>query len=278
MHGTVIEQARLAGLDVQCLEGATGVRIGGVHASRMTDAQLSLVQRLVSEFCVALLPDQGLGPAEQAAFLARFAPLVSTPGAASLPGHPDVMVVADAADPARPVSGPLHSDTSFVERPPSYTSLSAIEVPAHGGGTLFANQYAAWDALSPALRGWLQGLRVQHFEARRARELPAPVWHPLARRHPLTGRTALYLTNLSRLHAVEGLAASEGRMLIDFLYRHSHGLHAQYRHRWQRGDVVIWDNRCSMHAAIHDHGGQPRRLYRVMCAGEVPIAATARAA
>jgi taurine dioxygenase len=94
--------------------------------------------------------------------------------------------------------------------------------------------------------------------------------HPLVRTHPDTGRRALYVNVLSAMGAIEGLTEAESRVLLDYLYQHSIGLDRTYRHRWLPGDVLIWDNRCSLHAAAHDYGDEERILYRIVTEGEVP--------
>tara|TARA_Y100001934_G_scaffold120178_1_gene146951 strand:- start:185 stop:1021 length:837 start_codon:yes stop_codon:yes gene_type:complete len=264
--------SRVAGLHAELLTGHTGVRITGTPIPEMSDAQVAEVQRLVSEYCVGAFPDQFLGPRDHVQFMARFGEVMITPGVDSHPDHPDVNVVANPGS-GGPKSGGFHTDTCFVDRPPAYTSLSGVEVPDHGGDTLFANQYLAYETLSDVMRGWLAGLRLQHVVTGTARpeEVPNPVWHPAVRTNPVTGRKALYVTLIERCHEAEGMTSGEARHLLEFLYRHSHAQHAMYRHRWQVGDFVMWDNRCALHAATYDHGDQPRTLYRVMVEGEVPF-------
>lgn len=270
--------ARVAGIHAEMLSGYTGVRVTGTAIRDMNVEQAEEVRRLVSEYCVAALPDQHITLAEHVAFMARFGRVMITPGVDSLPDHLDVNVVANPGSANKPLSGGFHTDTCFVTKPPAYTSLAGVEVPAHGGDTLFANQYLAYETLSDVMKGWLAGLKLQHVVTGTARpeEVPDPVWHPAVRINPVTGRKALYVTLLERCHEAEGMSSAEARNLLEYLYRHSQSQHAIYRHRWRGGDFVIWDNRCALHAATYDHGDQPRTLYRVMVEGEVPFAEQAR--
>ena len=130
----------------------------------------------------------------------------------------------------------------------------------------------AYDTLSDVMKGFLKGLRFKHVVSGTDHPgaVPDPVWHPAVRTHPITERKALYVTFAARCIEAEGMTAEEGANLISFLYRHSCKDHAMYRHRWSVGDFVMWDNRCSLHAAVYDHGDQPRTLYRVMSGGEKP--------
>ncbi len=260
-------------LTAEVLTGYTGVRITGASIPDLTDDQIEEVRRLVAEFCVGVFPGEFLTPAQHQRFLSRFAPLTDTPGQDLHPDFEHVQVVANRGSSERPMSGGFHTDTCFVERPPSFSSLAAVEIPEHGGDTIFCNQYLAYDALSPVMKSFLEGLRFKHVVSGtdHPEAVPDPVWHPAVRTNPVTGRKALYVTFGARCIEAEGMTPEEGANLISFLYQNSQQLHAMYRHRWQPGDVVIWDNRCSMHAAIYDHGDQPRTLYRVMCEGERPF-------
>lgn len=272
MAATADRILETAPFDTQLMSGYTGIRIDGVAIPQLTDAQVETVRRLIAERCVAVFPRQFLTPEDHVAFIARLGPVTVTPGVNLHPEYADVHVVANRGDPDKPVSGGFHTDTCFVAKPPAFTSLSAVEVPDHGGDTIFANQYLAYDSLSAVMKRWLVGLRLKHVVSgtERPEEVPNPVWHPAVRTNPVTGRKALYVTYAARCIEAEGMTTAEGKMLIDFLYQHSLQQHAMYRHRWTQGDFVIWDNRCSLHAAVYDHGDQPRTLYRVMCEGEAP--------
>ncbi len=259
-------------VQAELLTGQTGVRLTGVDIPEMTDDQLAEVKGLISQYCVAVLPNQFISPDEHLAFVGRFDPITFTPGNDPHPEWPDIHVVNLASTSTLPPMNGFHTDTSFVERPPSYTSLSPQKLPARGGDTVFTNQYMAYEALSPVMKKMLTGLRLKHVVSHvtRPEDAPDPVWHPAVRTHPITGRKALYLTQPQRCFEAEGMKPRESANLIEFLYAHSQHIYAMYRHRWQPGDFVIWDNRCSMHGGVFDHGEDERIMHRVMCQGEKP--------
>ena len=257
------------------MSGYTGVSITGVSLPELSDDSVEEIRRLVSEYCVAVFPQQFLKPKDQVTLLSRLGPIMVTPGVDLHPEFDNVHVVANRGSPTKPVSGGFHTDTCFVENPPSFTSLSAIEVPEHGGDTIFCNQYLAYDALSDVMKGWLIGLRLKHVASGldHPEQVPGSVWHPAVRTNPVTQRKALYVTYASRCIEAEGMNKAEGEAIISLLYQNALVPHAMYRHRWRVGDFVIWDNRCTLHAAVYDYGDQPRKLYRVMCQGERPYEA-----
>ena len=141
----------------------------------------------------------------------------------------------------------FHSDLSYLPQPGTISTLYAVELPEGGGGaTQWCNGYAAYEALDEGLKARLRGLRAVHRHSVEAQNRPYPVSHPLACTHPETGRKALYLgPHLTKY--VVGLEPSESRRLLDLLYRHIELPRFVWTHHWQIDDLVIWDNRCTMH-------------------------------
>jgi taurine dioxygenase len=180
-----------------------------------------------------------------------------------------------------------HSDVTFVERPPVATLLHAVEVPACGGDTQFANQHLAYEALSPGMQQMLDGMCAVHTgqslrprtgsglaqavaqNAAEASESGAryrAVLHPVVQRHPETGRKCLFLCR-AFVERLEGFALRESQPILEGLFARQVLPDLTYRHRWERGDLVVWDNRCLLHYAIHDHGNDERRLLRCTTGG-----------
>lgn len=176
-----------------------------------------------------------------------------------------------------------HTDQSFLERPAALTALYGIEVPSTGGDTQFADMYAAYDALAPQMKAELDKVRVVHrYRSTRKdtlargltpeeEEALGELLHPIIRTHPETGRRALYL-NRNRMDRIPEFGRERSEMLLDDLMAHATQEQFTYRHKWNQGDVVIWDNRCTMHKANGDYPeGARRYIVRMMTQGERPV-------
>ena len=250
-----------------------GAEIVGLDAARASGEEIAACGRLLGEGGVLVLRDQTLDDDGFATFLARFGALTFTRGETPVAHRPELNVVTNAGRTTPPRST-FHTDTSYVEEPPAITALRAVTIPARGGATDFANQYDAFDRLDAGVRARLAGRRVLH----RVTGLPEDVggttetWHPLFRRHPVSGRTALFLSTPARCVSIEGLSHDEARETVAALFEHSVA-GPLYRHAWRPGDVVMWDNRCMLHRADHSNVEGERTLHRGMVAGERPIAA-----
>jgi len=236
----------------------------------MVPMETAVVRERVEAEGVVRLDAPGLSAEDFAAFMATLGEPMFTRGETPHDTLPDLNVVTNVGRTTKPKSV-FHSDTTYVARPPSYSGLYAAEVPEEGGATLFVDQYRAYETLPARMRAALDGATMLHSvtgvelgpeDEREAR-------HPVVRRHPGTGRRALYLTTPARCSALR-LANGEDRSdLIATLYDHS--LETQpRRHRWSVGDVLVWDNRCTLHAADHSGVVGNRTLYRALTLGEVP--------
>jgi alpha-ketoglutarate-dependent 2,4-dichlorophenoxyacetate dioxygenase len=166
-----------------------------------------------------------------------------------------------------------HTDASFEDPPGRYSMLHARVIPKHHADTEFADMRAAWDTLDPTMKSRIEGLRVHHsiaysrqvlgfeFSAEEAAKLPGAV-HPLVRTIPRSGRRSLYLA--SHANRIEGWGIPDGRLLLRELTEHATQPAFVHRHRWRVGDLVIWDNRCTMHRATpFDDSSERRELRRV---------------
>jgi len=181
--------------------------------------------------------------------------------------------------------GIWHSDTVYLDRPPMATMLVAREVPPYGGDTLFANMYAAYEALSPGMQRLLDGVRAVHSSALadvsktredRIRDRGAGddheyvAEHPVVRTHPETGRKALYV-NVAHTVRFADMTEDESRPLLRYLFEHSVRPEFTCRFRWRVGSVALWDNRCVMHNPVNDYHGHKRAMHRISLAGDVPV-------
>lgn len=183
------------------------------------------------------------------------------------------------------VASMWHTDETFLAEPPLGTLLAAQVVPDVGGDTCWTSMAAAYEALSPNMARYLEGLSAVH-DLSRTSELAYNLGHgtaeaysaaiaadrrfehPVVRTHPDTGRKALFV-NPVYTRALVGIAPDESRAILDYLYAHATHQRFQYRHRWRAGDLVMWDNRCTMHSVTRDFDGH-RRMYRVSILGDRP--------
>lgn len=203
-----------------------------------------------------------------------------------VPGHPDVYYVSNdqIVNGKRIIPGEsFHTDHSNHPAPPKATTLFAVSLPRHGGDTQYVNMHDAYDDLPAMTKQQIDDLKAVHVylskysprslgqlseESRRA--LPPPGIHPLVRTHPDNGRKALYL-NPVRMESIIGMDDDAALALIADLMAHATQKKYEYRHQWQPGDMVIWDNRSVMYQANPDYDMNERRyLYRLMLKGEVP--------
>jgi taurine dioxygenase len=260
---------------VEPATGTIGVEVkDGVSLASATTSDINAIKQLVSHSCVAVFRNQHMPPATMVNFAAQMAKVSYTPGLEQNTQWHDVYRI-DNPGKANARTENWHTDASFALTPAAYSVLAAAEIPKAGGDTMFLNQYISYSTLSDSYKRMLRGLRLRHVgvgqgpAGSKDHEWPQQ-FHPIVRIHPETQRRALFI-NIPRLHReIEGFTEAESKPLIDFLYAHSQGIDRMYRHRWRTGDVVIWDNRCALHAAPHDYGDQTRTLYRVITEGEIP--------
>ena len=181
------------------------------------------------------------------------------------PEHHELLMVAnkpvvDGQENDKAIGVTWHSDLVSSLRPALGSLLRAVQMPPAGGDTMFANMTAAYDALSPAMRDMIAGLHCIYRRERKGgsaewqathRQLNPPVAQPVVRVHPETGRRALYIGETAL--CFEGMTISESRPLMDYLVKHATQPQFVYRHRWQTNDLLMWDNRCTMHLALGDY-------------------------
>lgn len=190
--------------------------------------------------------------------------------------------ISTATGKAATFGGNWHTDDSYMAKPSIATLLYGEVIPPRGGDTAFANMHRAYDSLDAETRARIAGLEAVHtYQSRRnLSPVPArtaeeeartpPVTHPVVRTHSETGRKALYL-NPNRIDRIADMALADGDALLDALIAHATQPAFVHVHVWQPGDIVIWDNRCTMHRASPHEGDHPRRLLRILIEGTVPV-------
>ncbi len=270
-------------IEVRSASGALGAEIGGVDLSRLLDdTTFAEVRRAFLDHLVVFFRDQDVGPGEHLAFTQRFGPVEPHPlgSRRGLDAHPEVMVLENRPGTPGPRNDFWHSDISFAERPPALSMLHAIDVTEGPADTMFCNMYVAYEALSDGLRAVLDRQSAIHDAYRLvnekpsrvpAREVPPGVPHPMVRTHPESGRRALYVNPYFTSH-IDGMNRGESRAILDYLYAEATRHENIYRHKWRQGDVLMWDNRCTMHYAVRDYGETlVRYLHRTTAAGDRPV-------
>ncbi|MBA3906821.1 MAG: TauD/TfdA family dioxygenase [Pseudonocardiales bacterium] len=244
-----------------------GVEITDLALRDVDAAAVIRLRDLLADHGVAMIRDQDLDDAAFVELLESFGELMFTEGETPVPGFPDLNVVSNIGR-ATPPRSVFHVDTSYVRRPPAYTALRAVEIPERGGQTLFTNQYRAYDTLPGEVRATLDGRTITHRASGVAPggDQETEAEHPVFRRHPVSGRTSLYVSTPQRCVGVSGMDDAQATAMIEFLYAHSTTDATTYRHTWSPGDVVMWDNGCVLHRA--DHGGVTgdRTMHRGMVA------------
>lgn len=224
---------------------------------------------------VLVFRGQRLTPADHVAFTSRWGDVEVHPQLLHVEGYPALSYLDNALS-EKLGTDCWHSDAMALEQPPLGSLLYARELPEVGGDTMFANQYLAYEALSAGFQRLLEPLRaVNVFDASLAEKLGTDMSrlpkasHPIVRTHPETGRRALYVSAYFTSH-IEGMTPEESAPILEYLYRHATQAEFVYRHRWQLGDLLIWDNRCMQHYAVHDYGSQPRLMHRSTLLGDRP--------
>lgn len=244
-----------------------GAEVTRLRVGPLGERETRECKQLLAEHGVIVMRGQAAEDPQFLDFLRSFGEPVFTVGETPVPGFPNLNVISNVGR-ATPPRSTFHTDTSYVRNPPAYTALRAVNVPRHGGQTLFTNQYAAYDTLPEQVRERLAGRTITHvvtgLELDDDQETSAV--HPIFRVHPLSGRTALYLSTPERCAEVSGMSPAQAADTVSYLFDHSTSAPNVLGHSWSPGDVVMWDNRCVLHCADHSDVIGDRVMHRGMVA------------
>ena len=266
-------------MEIHPLGPQIGVEIRGVDVRTLDDAGFAAIYRAWLDHNVAVVPDQELEIEDFLRYSRRFGVVVPHPSKMTRhPDHPEITMLGvnkfgadgrlDMAIYRRGAEG-WHTDGAYDQEPFKATQLYALAVPSRGGDTCFASMYAAYDALPVRLKQRLEDRNgaFTYGGRRKATALLnpedrewAPVFHPIVRTHPETGRKGLYF-DPGKILRIEGLEEQESDELIEELTSRMIQPEGEYRHRWRKGDIVIWDNRCSYHKAAGDYPPEEDRIH-----------------
>jgi len=274
-------------MKVSQLSGFFGAEVSGVDlATELDDSTATEIRAAFNEHHVLVFRDQQLDAEAQMAFGRRFGELDTHPFVNSNPDHEFVLDVITEPDDHINFGGGWHSDLTFLEAPDLGSILYAVEVPDAGGDTLFADQHAAYDALSDTMKSMLDGLTAVHSARRQYAEgglskqsksmathstdlAFGETEHPVVRTHPENGRKCLFV-NGAFTERIRGLRRNESDALLRLLYEHASNETFTCRVKWQPGTLTMWDNRSVQHFALHDYRGQRRHMRRITVKGDRP--------
>ena len=284
-------------LSIKPLSDVVGAEVSGVDLSESVDeGSFSEILDAFHQYQLLRFPKQTLTPEQHIAFSRRFGDLeIHVCEQYLLPGHPEILLLSnELKEDGTRVSiadggSGWHSDLSYMERPSLGSLLYAVQTPERGGDTEWANLYAAYETLPDKTKKRIEGLKAIHqFDQRFNPRLPPPdlryrdahsdelkaltpdVQHPIVRTHPVTGRKVLFVS-LRFTIGIADMDEKEGAALLDELFAHAIRPDFIYRHRWRLGDLMLWDNRCTLHLACG--GIEPpgiRHMHRTTVAGAVP--------
>ena len=285
-------------MKITSLDAPLGAVVSGIDLSQPLDAaSASALRKAWLDNIILVFHDQDLSDPQLLAFARHFGALEFPPSRLlnysqgsgqkdDIP--PEVNVISNVVENGKKI-GQLgagearwHTDSSFVERPPSASILHALELPPSGGNTSFMDMYAALESLPQSLRRRIEGRSCKHdcshtsdgvlrrdfASSRDASECPGPS-HPLIRTHPETGRKSLYIGSHTQRFA--GMKDEESDGIIKYLRRHAIRPEFTCRFRWDVGSLALWDNRCVQHYAINDYHGHRRRAHRITIRGDTPF-------
>ena len=268
------------------LSPALGAEIVGVDLSEeIEDHIFEQIRDAWHRNLVILLRGQELSEEDQVRFAEKFGPTAVIHTKQFVRNHPAVMLISNIREDGKPIGAlpdgkmDFHTDQCHQERPAMASMLYALEVPSTGGNTLFANGYAAYATLPDGIKRRIEGrkaLNAYDYDSaamkrgtRLAEGVPSCV-HPVVRTHPATGRKALYVNRLMTVR-IEGLPEAASTELLATLFDHQERREFIYEHVWRPGDLLMWDNRCTLHARTDFSANERRLMRRVTILGEKPV-------
>jgi taurine dioxygenase len=282
--------ARSSSVKIIPTRAALGAEIQGVDLKNLSDADFTAIHRAWLDHLVILFRGQQLSDADLIAFSRRLGELdwapVQETGRRFVEGHPEIYVVSNVVENGVPI-GSLgageavwHTDMSYLEDPPKASMLYALEIPPAGGNTYFCNMYRAYESLPDSLQQRVEGLKIKHdgtynsggYVRQGVAAVDDPehsigVYHPLVCAHPETGRRTLYLGRRRNAY-IQGLPLAESEALLDELWSHATQDDAVWYNQWRVGDLVLWDNRCTMHRRDPFDSSSRRIMHRTQIKGE----------
>ena len=273
-------------MKIKQIAGALGAEIAGVDLASGVPGQLAAeIRQVFLQHQVIFLRNQNLTPQQFLSFANAMGEPVEYPFVKGLEGFPHIIEVKKLAHEKVNFGGIWHSDTTYLDMPPMGSMLLSREVPPYGGDTLFASQYAAYEALSSTMQDLLNGLTGISSSAKadvsKTREdriktdgkdagpQEYRAEHPVVRTHPETGRKVLYV-NVAHTAGIKGMTDEESAPLLNFLFAHQVKPEFTCRFVWESNTIAFWDNRCVQHNPVNDYHGFRRVMQRITLRGDRP--------
>ena len=276
-------------ITVQPLIGDLGAEISNVKLDQLDDQTFIEIKKAFLEFQLIVFRDQDISHQSHVDFSKRFGEIYVQPYLVPLKDYPDMVRLLKKPEDKLNNGGSWHYDLTFLDEPPLGSILRFIDVPETGGDTMFSNMYSAYDALSPNMKKYLEGLEAVHTSAAifgptgfytmnkdksAMGHLPDigdfVTLHPLVRTHPETGRKGIFV-NSGYIERILNIPARESEAILNYLYMHCAQGEFTTRVKWEKNSIGMWDNRCTMHHALNDYQGQRREAMRVTIAGDDPV-------
>ena len=281
-------------MDIRSLSHSLGAEVSGINVATLNQTEFEFLREQFHKNIVLVVKNQDLSPASQTEFACRFGEIQCHISPEYLmKNQPEVMILSNETQNGKVIGLPdggseWHSDHSYVDQPTGYTMLHALKVPKDGGDTEWINMVEAYETLSEAMKGRLKGLvSIHSFNRLKNRRLtikvlhgddeeyykkrsPPDSYHPIVRTHPYTRKKALYVSPRFTI-GIKDIDEEEAQSLLDELFKHCQNREFVYRHRWTVGDLLMWDNRSTIHLATGGvPEGQARRMHRTTVLGEIP--------
>ena len=253
--------------------GALGAEVTGLDLRRELDEYTAgRLRAAFLDHCVLFFRDQAISQADLVRFTRYFGNPV--PHVRPQPDRPieEIFVISNVTEDGKPIGAlgseeiPFHSDLSYLPEPGTISLLYALEIPDEGGETMWANGYAAYEALDPDMQTRINDLSAVHRHPIDALNTPEPTTHPVVRTHPETDRKVIYVSP-HLTHRIVDLDRGVGQALLDELIAHAIDPRFVWKHIWQVGDLVMWDNRCTMHRRTPFDDRQRRVMWRTQVFG-----------
>ncbi|WP_416898303.1 MAG: TauD/TfdA dioxygenase family protein [Minwuia sp.] len=270
--------------EIQAAPGGVGAFVHGIDIRSDVNGNVAgELKQALGDYGVLFFRDQEISEQDHIAFAEQFGQINVNRFFAANDRFPQIAMVVKEPDQTGNIGGGWHTDHSYDQEPALGSILVAREVPERGGDTLYANMYAAYDALSDGLKETLNGLRALHssrrafganteYAPRKDGRIGNPELatqdsiHPVVITHPISGRKALYVNGGFTIR-FDGWTEDESKPLLQYLYAHASRPEFTYRFKWEKGSIAFWDNRATWHYAVNDYHGSRRVMHRITVEG-----------